>query len=121
MRYDCNGDYISKGRLLKLSKNGRNYVKKALGINFYKVKKLYEFYGIDAKRKWANQYVKFVPGNHAITKIEHINKLVDVYDIEVQEFHNFFANEICVYHEENTMKICFSRASRAISFNFPRN
>lgn len=62
---------------------------------------------------------KLKPGNHSVTKIEWIKKIVDVYDIEVEEYNNFFANEICVHnsanspnfqnipiHDEESAKIC---------------
>ena len=36
-----------------------------------------------------------------IVKVEWLNKSVDVYDIEVEEFHNFIANEICVHNSSS--------------------
>jgi hypothetical protein len=121
LRYDKNGMFISKKRLIKLSKFGRSKVQSILGHNYYKLLKLYKFYGIDPKRKWANQYGKFQPGNHIISKIEWIHKKVDVYDIELEKYHNFFANQICVHNsadspnfqnipkrDKEAMKICRS-------------
>ncbi len=98
MRYDKNGKYISKGRLIKLSKLGISYVQKELGFGYYRLKRLYEFYNIPFNRKWANQFGEFKPGNHIITKVEWLHKEVDVYDIEVEKYHNFIANEICVHN-----------------------
>lgn len=98
LRYDKNGKYISKGRLIKLAKLGRAEVSKILGHNYYKLLDLYKFYGINTKRKWGNQCGPFIPGNHAIVKIENLERSEDVYDIEVEKFHNFFANELCVHN-----------------------
>ena len=36
--------------------------------------------------------------NHFVTKIEYIDQIDEVYDLEVEEFHNFIANEICVHN-----------------------
>jgi len=101
LRYDKHGRYISRGRLKKLAKLGRARVAIELGHNYYKLLKLYELYGIDTQRKWANQFGEFKPGNHTIIKIERINKYVDVYDIEVEKYHNFIANEICVHNSSS--------------------
>ena len=101
-RYDRNGQYISVGRLQSLSAQGRTIAKDTLGINFYKLKRLYEERNISTTRKWANQFGSFVVHNHKITKIEYINKWVDVYDIEVENCHNFIANEICVHNSADS-------------------
>lgn len=101
MRYDKYGNYIWKIKLKELSKLGRPTVSEILGHNYYKLLDLYNFYDVDTKRKWGNQFGNFVLGNHNITKIEWIKKTVDVYDIEVDEFNNFFANEICVHNSSD--------------------
>jgi len=101
LQYDKTGKFISKNRLLKLSKLGRSEVKTILGHNHYKLLELYKYYGIDTKRKWGNQFGEFKPGNHLITKVEWIKKTVDVYDIEIEEHHNFFVNEICVHNSSS--------------------
>lgn len=98
LRYDKNGQYISKHRLIELSKLGRKEVKNILGHNHYKLIELYNFYGIDTKREWANQYGEFKPGNHIITGVEFLGVKEDVYDITVEDHHNFFVNEICVHN-----------------------
>lgn len=96
LRYDINGKFISRGRLIKLSKLGRTPTMKKLGFNFYKTKQLYELYGIDIKRRWGNQFGPFVPNNHIVTKIEYFEEKIEVYNLEVEDYHNFFANELCV-------------------------
>ena len=62
---------------------------------------MYKLYDIDTTRKWGNQFGEFKPGNHVITSVEWIGKKVDVYDIETEKYHNFFANEICVHNSSN--------------------
>lgn len=41
-------------------------------------------------------------GHLVITEIEELPDSVDVYDIEVEEFHNFIANEICVHNSSRS-------------------
>ena len=126
LRYDRHGLYISKGRLKRLHSLGRAKVSSELGHNYYKLLKLYKLYELDPSRRWGNQFGTFVVNNHEITNVEWINKAVDVYDIEVEDYHNFIANEICVHNssdrpnfqnipkrDEEAMNIC----RRAI---FPR-
>jgi hypothetical protein len=102
LRYDKDGRFISKGRLKQLSTLGRKRVQNILGINFYKIKQLYSVYGVDDRRRWANQFGSFVPGNHTITHLEYLDNPVDVYDLEVEEHNNFFANEVCVHNSSNS-------------------
>lgn len=101
LRYDKNGKYISKKRLIELSKQGIHVCVVTLGHNYYKLKKLYDLYGIPFERKWGNQFGSFVPNNHKILRMEILDKKVDVYDLEVEEFNNFIANEICVHNSSD--------------------
>jgi hypothetical protein len=102
LRYNHKGEYISRGLLLKLEHKGRSRIQTELGINYYTLKQLYRVYNLDfEKRKWANQFGEFVPGNHTITKIEWIGKKADVYDLEVERYHNFIANEICIHNSSD--------------------
>lgn len=100
-RFDGKGRYITRGRLIRLHKKGRSVMRRVLQINFYKLKKLMEYRGLSTQRRWANQCGPFIPHNHKITKVEWIEKTVDVYDLEVEEFHNFIANEICVHNSSS--------------------
>lgn len=100
-RYDRNGVYLWKSYMKKIADLGRAEVSNMTGFNYYKLLRLYSYYGINISRRWGNQFGKFKPGNHTITKIEWINKEVDVYDIEVEKYHNFFANEICVHNSSD--------------------
>lgn len=97
-RFDAKGRYISKGRLTRLATQGREVARQALGVNFYKLKELYQERGLSTERRWKNQFGSSSVNNHRISKIEYIDKVVDVYDLEVEEFHNFIANEICVHN-----------------------
>ena len=101
LRYDKNGKYISRGRLKKLHPLGRKAVSNLLGHNHYKLIALYEHYGMDTKRKWGNAQGAFAPGNHVITSVEWIKKTVPVYDLEVEDCHNFFVNEILAHNSSN--------------------
>lgn len=74
-----------------------------LRINYYKLQELCSIYGIEYERGFANQNgYKREPvvtiNNHKITRIECLEEEVDVYDIEVEDEHNFIANEICVHN-----------------------
>ncbi len=39
-----------------------------------------------------------IPYNHEILKVEILNQSVDVYDLEIEETHNFIAAELCVHN-----------------------
>ena len=45
-----------------------------------------------------------VYNNHVVERIEFLDEPVDVYDITVENHHNFFANEICVHNSQNFPK-----------------
>lgn len=97
-RYDGCGVYIGVGRLKRLLKNGRTHTMKKLRVNFYKLKVNMMHRGIPITRRWGNQAGPFVPHNHKILKVEELPNKVDVYDLEVEQCHNFIANEICVHN-----------------------
>lgn len=100
-RYDGNGRYISLGRLKRTFPLGRAQIKNEFQIGFYKVKRILEQRGLSTKRLWGNQFGSFVPGNHRIVRVEWIDKVEDVYDLEIEQFHNFIANEICVHNSSS--------------------
>ena len=122
-RYDRNGNYITRRQLKNLGtpiKVGE--IVRKFGLNYKKAQQMLEERGFLYVKpgKARNPYGrKGIPGNHIITKIEWIGKTVDVYDIEVEECHNFIANEICVHNssdgpnfqnipkrDKEAMKIC---------------
>jgi uracil-DNA glycosylase family 4 len=43
--------------------------------------------------------------NHRITAIEELPTEVDVYDVEVEETHNFIANELCVHNSSRNVNL----------------
>ena len=100
LRYDKNNQYISRKRLQELSIFGRAEVKNILGHNHYRLLDLYNYYGVDTTRQYGNQFTK-VSNNHFITDIEILDIKKDVYDIEVEDAHNFIANEICVHNSSS--------------------
>lgn len=103
LRYDKEGKYISKKRLLRLHmEKGIETCRKILGHNYYRLKSLYEYYNIPFERRWGNQNGSFVPHNHIIYKVVDLPIAVDVYDLEIEEFNNFFANEICVHNSSSS-------------------
>lgn len=87
--FDVTGTYISATRFKYLYNkyNGnQRKIRAIIGHNFYKYKELLSYYD---------------SGNHIITKIEWLKTKVDVYDLTVKDYNNFFANEICVHNSSS--------------------
>jgi intein/homing endonuclease len=96
-RYAPDGKYLSKmGILSDLQTIGFNACCKKRRIGYYRLKKLCESYGINYERAWTNKKQTAVINSHAVTSIEYRGDIVDVYDLTVEDVHNFIANEICV-------------------------
>ena len=104
-RYDSDGVYISRGRLLRLFDGSLQSVSKGLRVNREKAQRLLRQRGLEgAKIKECsnNPYGRAgKPNNHKITRIEYLDEEVDVYDIEVEDCYNFIANEICVHNSSS--------------------
>ena len=100
-RWDRNGKFISKNKLINILKQGPSAAIELLGFNYYKTQRLSKIYGVYYQRKWGNQFGSFTTKNHIIIKIEDINLFSEVYDIQVEEFSNFIANEICVHNSDS--------------------
>jgi len=84
LRYSDYG-YLSRGVIAKASRVADiDTGARRLKIGFRKLKTLFEFYGIRR--------------NHIVTKIEYLDVPVNVYDLEVEDEHNFIANEICIHN-----------------------
>lgn len=82
-------EYLSRGRILKSfieNKHIKGFVKD-LKIGHYKALKLLRYYGVN---------------NHKITKIEYLKDSVEVYDLEVEDTHNFIANNLCVHNSSSS-------------------
>jgi len=59
-----------------------------------------------SSRRWKKiegefETVGVVPNNHEILAVERTGRFVDVYDLEVEDTHNFIAGEICVHNCTN--------------------
>jgi len=93
-RYSKKAGYISRGKVLRtfdLFKTNRDRFR-YLGVGYYRFKEICNYYGIAVN-------------NHRIERIEYINQVDDVYDIEVKEYHNFIANELCVHNSGKGVQI----------------
>ncbi len=104
-RYDRNGNYITRKMLKSLQQPIKiGEISRGFGLNYKKAKQMLEERGFGYKKteETRNPYGRRgLPGNHIITKVEWLGETVDVYDIEVEECHNFFANEICVHNSSS--------------------
>jgi uracil-DNA glycosylase family 4 len=91
LRYSDYG-YISRGVLLfSLYTIGSLKTQSKLKIGHAKLRRLCRLYRIkEPGRRWQH--------NHIITGVGKLSTLVDVYDIEVEDCHNFIANGICVHN-----------------------
>jgi len=88
-RFGSDGTFLSKQRVADAYKRNPKYAHKELKTGYYTFKWLLKFY-------------KIIPtNNHTIYRIEKLNKKVNVYDIEVEKYHNFIANEICVHNSSS--------------------
>jgi intein/homing endonuclease len=100
-RYSPDGKYIPKWGILRdLQTIGFSACHNKRNIGYYRLKRLCDAYGISYERAWANETTSkrqvVTLNNHAITSIEYRGDVVDVYDLTVEDAHNFIANEICV-------------------------
>ncbi|MDY0389177.1 MAG: DNA polymerase, partial [Methanolobus sp.] len=53
---------------------------------------------VQAKELSDARFSSKVLSNHTDHTIEYLDELVDVYDIEVEKYHNFIVNQICVHN-----------------------
>ena len=87
IRYGADNKFISKGRIASAIGMKHNAALKYLHIGH---------------ARWGTIKAGFVsyirPRNHKVTQIEILPTTVDVFDIEVQDCHNFIAGEICVHN-----------------------
>lgn len=76
--------YVRKARKIAETQ-GMRAAMSYLGVDHYKFKSLQEEMG-------------YIPYNHKIVSVEPLEETVDVYDLEVEDTHNFIAGEICVHN-----------------------
>lgn len=105
------GKLPSKYSLLKALSKARGKVGNLKSRGFsdlYKVKKYAQMYNIDLKivksryNKYGVYTASTIPNNHKITKIEWLDDLVDVYDLGVEDTHNFIGNGIALSNSSDS-------------------
>ena len=67
-------------------------------MNYARVKELMAAYNLTYVRGLNNRPHQVARNNHSILSVTKVEDAVDVYDLEVEEFHNFIANEIVVHN-----------------------
>ena len=92
-RYNVTGEYLSRWKVKQsLDTVGYTNSLKRFRVDGQKFQRLCNSYGLAISKR---------VHNHVFTRIEYLNKKVDVYDLEVDECHNFIANGICVHNSSN--------------------
>lgn len=79
-------DFVNEARI-RFKKVGQDQFIKERQISYYRWKEIQETFNK-------------IPYNHKIVKIEKIGKIVDVFDLTIEDEHNFIANEICVHNSK---------------------
>ena len=111
VRFNSNHEYISRWKLLNALKGGVRKAQRSLSVGRYKLKELCDYYGVDSSLYFRGSKYLVSPwkdatiNNHIITGIEVLPDAVDVYDLEVEDTHNFIANEICVHNSANAPNV----------------
>ena len=100
MRYNVGGKYISRGDVLRACKLHSTKCALSLGLNHYRYRDLCAYYGIEPFQGPKDFSTRFQPGerNHSVVEVEWLDEEVDVYDLEVKDFHNFIGNEITLHN-----------------------
>jgi DNA polymerase I-like protein with 3'-5' exonuclease and polymerase domains len=83
-RYSDKVGYISPKRVKEALLLTQPESYSSLGVGYYRFKELRDFYGLSS--------------NHTVESIEVLNISLPVYDLEVEEYNNFIANELCVHN-----------------------
>lgn len=99
-RYNRRGEFISRGMIKASANMTQNQALAFLGVGYYRWKELMEFCGVSRDRLWANQFGKFTPhlNNHIIEKVEVLGIQDEVYDLHVEDTHNFVVGGISVHN-----------------------
>lgn len=95
-RYNYKGEYASRGLVKTTLEVSMNYAEETLGMGAAKLRRMLDQRGIARVRAKSGR--RQLIHNHKITKLEWLDGKVDVYDLEVDECHNFIANELCVHN-----------------------
>jgi uracil-DNA glycosylase family 4 len=91
-----NGRYVKAKDLIGADYRGAKESKHCSKVSVLSCKRSYDI--LTFTHNLGNKFGEFCPGNHVVTKVEYLADEVDVYDVEVDEYHNFFANELCVHN-----------------------
>lgn len=84
-RFNNKGEYLSKKRVQEVSDLTIREQQKLLGVGYYHVNGLMEYYGVT---------------NHLILSVKRTRSGV-CYDIEVEDFNNFICEELCVHNSSS--------------------
>lgn len=102
-RLNGRGEYVSPVKIKSYINKGMgfNEIRKATGMTYPILKRNLELHGISWISGTSTTKTTFIFNNHIITHIERIKKVVDVYDLEVEDSHNFIAGGICVHNSSD--------------------
>lgn len=93
--YFDTGSKFHKSLHLPLNKSNAQY---ALDLSDGDIALAASYFAVNADefRLVCDQYELL--SNHNVYKIEYLDDLYDVYDLEIEGYHNFIANELCVHN-----------------------
>ena len=97
-RFSRRGFYITRGMMIRCAHFPIHKIARTLGIGYPKVRALYDSRGIKLKCPGKGR----VFHNHIIYRIERTKEVCDVYDLEVEDCHNFIAGGICVHNSSSS-------------------
>jgi hypothetical protein len=99
-RYNGRGEFLSKGMVKNTLYMTQNQALEYLGVGYYRWQELLDFYGFARPRLWCNQFGAFRPhvNNHLVDSVDWLNEEDVVYDLEVEDTHNFVVNGISVHN-----------------------
>ena len=98
-RYSAFGVYWGAGNTERVVRQyGLARAQGIMRMNYARVKELMAAYNLTYVRGLNNRPHQVARNNHSILSVTKVEDAVDVYDLEVEEFHNFIANEIVVHN-----------------------
>jgi hypothetical protein len=102
-RYNTKGEFLGKDKIRKSLNMVMKDAIEYLGIRFEKWQYLIEFYGFDRPRKWGNQFGAFNSriNNHLIDRVEYLTVKDEVWDLEIENTHNFVAGGLSVHNSRH--------------------
>lgn len=94
-RYNAKNEFLSRGNLRRALSLRDPETYKSLSIGYYRFQELCQYYGLSRAKLYGGVY------NHIVTRVEDLATEVAVYDLEIEDCHNFIANEICVHNSSS--------------------